>query len=55
MKFQLCVEIDETQAKMTQRQIIDFVLESLSHSLGELNSYYDISVPVDRITNGLTS
>ena len=55
MKFQLNIEVDEKQAGLSQKAIIDFALEALMDTFGNMDTYYDIGVNVENIVSGLTS
>ena len=55
MKFQLNIEIDETQAKMSNMDLVYRVIDAVSNSLEELDSYYDVGVALDSIVSGLTN
>ena len=55
MKFQLNIEVDEKQARLSQKAIIDFTLEALVDTYGNMDTYYDVGVNMDSIVSGLTS
>ena len=55
MKFQLNIEVDEKQAGLTQRFVIDRTLEALADIYGNMDTYYDVGVNMDSIVSGLTS
>lgn len=55
MKFQLNVEIDEREAGLTQREVIDYVLETLSVALADLDAYFDVGCATNSIVSGLTN
>lgn len=55
MKFQVNIEVDETNVNATRSEIIDFTLNSLSALYESMDTYYDIGVMVDNIVSGLTS
>lgn len=55
MKFQLNIEVDEVQAGLSQKAIIDFTLEALVDTYGNMDTYYDVGVNTDSIVSGLTS
>ena len=55
MKFQVSIEVDEVQAGLSQKAIIDFALEALMDTFGNMDTYYDIGVNTDSIVSGSTS
>jgi len=55
MKFQLNIEVDEKQARLSQKAIIDFTIEVLSDCFENMDTYYDVGVNTDSIVSGLTS
>ena len=55
MKFQLNIEVDEKQAGLSKKAIIDFTLEALSDTYGNMDTYYDVGVNTDSIVSGLTN
>lgn len=55
MKFQISIEVDETEAKLSQKEIVNYVLDSLAESLEKTGAYYDVGCNPDSIINGLTS
>lgn len=55
MKFQLNIEVDEKQAGLSQKTIIDFTLEALADTYGNMDTYYDVGVNTESIVSGLTS
>lgn len=55
MKFQLNIEVDEKQAGLSQNAIIDFALEALAKTFGNMDIYYDVGINTDSIVSGLTS
>ena len=55
MKFQLNIEVDEAQAGLSQKAIIDFTLEALADTYGNMDTYYDVGVNVDGVVSGLTN
>lgn len=55
MKFQLNIEVDEVQAGLSQKEIIDFTLEALADTYGNMDTYYDVGIKTDSIVSGLTN
>ena len=55
MKFQLNIEVDEKQARLSQKAIIDFTLEALADTYGNMDTYYDVGINTDSIVSGLTN
>ena len=55
MKFQLNIEVDEKQAGLSQKAIIDFTLEALAETYETWTTYYDVGIATDSIVSGLTS
>ena len=55
MKFQVNIEVDEKQAGLSQKAIIDFTLEALSDCFGNMDTYYDVGVNLNSVVSGLTS
>ena len=55
MKFQVNIEIDERQAKMSQRQVVEYVINALGDALGKTDAYFDCGVNLEQIVNGMTS
>ena len=55
MRFQVNIEIDEREAKLSQKEVIDYVIDSLAESLEKTGAYYDVGCNPDSIISGLTS
>ena len=55
MRFQVNVEINETETQLTEKEIVNYVLDSLAKSLEKTRAYYDIGVATDSIISGLTN
>ena len=55
MKFQVNIEVDETQAGLSQIEIVNLALDALSDAFSKTDAYYDISVNIEGIVSGLTS
>lgn len=55
MKFQLNIEIDEKEARLTQKEAIDYVIDSLSESLVKTGAYFDIGCSLGSVVSGLTN
>lgn len=55
MKFQLNIEVDEKQAGLSQKAIIDLTLEALAETYGNIDTYYDVGVNINSIISGLTN
>lgn len=55
MKFILNVEVDETQTTMSQKEIVDYVIDSLGDALLKTGAYFDVGCPLDSIVSGLTN
>ena len=55
MKFQVNIEIDEHEGKLSQREVIDLVVDSLADSLGRTGAYFDCGVNVEQVVPGLTN
>lgn len=55
MKFQLIVELDEKEAKLTQKEAVNYVLDSIACILEKTDAYYDVGCNIDSIVSGLTS
>ena len=55
MKFQVNIEVDETQAGLSQIEIVNLALDALSDTFSKTDAYYDVGVNVDGVVSGLTS
>lgn len=55
MKFQLNIEVDETETNLSQKEIVNYAIDSLAESLDILGAYFDIVVATDSIISGLTN
>lgn len=55
MKFQVTIEVDERQAKMSQREIIDLVVGVLGDALEETGAYFDCGVNLENVVSGMTN
>lgn len=55
MKFQINIELDEKEAKLTQKEAVNYVLDSMVDILEKTGAYYDIGCNIDSIVSGLTS
>ena len=55
MKFQVNIEVDERQAKMSQRDVIDLVVDSLGDALGKTGAYYECGVNLEQVVGGMTN
>jgi hypothetical protein len=55
MKFQVNIEIDERQAKMNQREVVDLVLDSLGSALRKTDAYFDCGVNLEQVVSGMTN
>lgn len=49
MRFQVNIEIDEEQAKLSQKEVINYVMDSLAESLDRTGAYYEIGCRPDYI------
>lgn len=55
MKFQLIIELDEKEAKLRQKEVVNYVLDSMAGILEKTGAYYDVGCNVGSIVSGLTS
>ena len=55
MKFQLNIEVDETETNLSQKEIVNYAIDSLAESLEKTGAYFDVGVAIDSIINGLTN
>lgn len=55
MKFQLNIEVDETQAGLSQIEIVNLALDAISDTFSKTDAYYDVCVNTHSIVSGLTS
>lgn len=52
MKFQLNVEIDEKEAGLTQKEAVNYVVDSLAEILEKTGAYFDVGCFLDSIVSG---
>ena len=55
MKFQINIEVDETETNLSQKEIVNYVIDSLAESLEKTGAYFDVGVVIDSIMSGLTN
>lgn len=55
MKFQLNIEVDETETNLSKKEIVNYAINQLAESLEKTGAYYDIGCKVDSIVSGLTN
>ena len=55
MKFQINIEVDETETNLSQKEIVNYAIDSLAESLEKTGAYFDVGVATDSIINGLTN
>ena len=55
MKFLINIEVDETETDLSQKEIVNYAIDSLAASLDMLGAYFDVGVATDSIINGLTN
>ncbi len=55
MRFQINIEIDETETNLSKKEIVNYAIDSLAVSLDMLGAYFDVGVATDSIINGLTN
>ena len=55
MKFQINITVDETETNLSQKEIVNYAIDSLAENLEKIGAYYDIGCNVDSIVSGLTN